>query len=118
MPQILALLYTADESQSKHNELIMKSALTMESGHCSLIYIDLFEGFVECVCMFDGNCLKSLSQVSSSFLLKQPKRAVFFFLALTGLRWFSNMAMLVFSWISIIEGFFHFSGWMTSCLPS
>lgn len=78
MPPILALLYTADESQSKHNESIMKSALAMESGHCSLIYIGLFEGFVECVCMFDGNCLKRWSQISSSFLLKQPKRAVFF----------------------------------------
>lgn len=86
MPQILPLLYTMDASQSKHNESIMKSALTMESGHCSLIYIDLFVGFVECVCMFDGNCLESLSQISSSFLLKQPK------LAFVVLRWSNGLS--------------------------
>lgn len=69
MPQILALLYTADGSQSKHKELIMKSALTMESGHCSLIYIDLFAGFVEYVCMLDSDCLDSLSQMSSFLVI-------------------------------------------------
>lgn len=85
MPQIWPLLYTVDASQSKHNESIMKSALTMESGHCCLIYIDLFVGFVECVCMFDGNCLESLSQISSSFLLPPPS-------VLTGLRWSNGLS--------------------------
>lgn len=61
MPPILALLYTTDASQSKHNELIMKSASTMESGHCSLIYIDLLAGFVKYVCMLDSDSFSQMS---------------------------------------------------------
>lgn len=63
MPQIWALLYSAIASQSKPNGLIIKSALTIESDHCSLIYIDLLVGFVERVCMFDDDWLDSLRQI-------------------------------------------------------
>lgn len=47
VPPILALFHSADVSWSKNNELIIKSALTMESRQCGLIYIDLFVGFVK-----------------------------------------------------------------------